>query len=122
MPVLLLAAEWHYLRTGDELWKALAHRWSKVFAVLFAVGAISGTVLSFELGLLWPEFMSRFGPVIAFPFAMEGFAFFLEAIFVGIYLYGWNRLRPVGPLVVRRADCRSAARPRPGSSSPSTPG
>ena len=92
MPVLLLAAEWRYLTTGDPLWKALAHRWSKVFAVLFAVGAVSGTVLSFELGLLWPTFMARFGPVIAFPFAMEGFAFFLEAIFVGIYLYGWNRL------------------------------
>ena len=92
MPVLLLAAEWRYLRTGDEIWKALAHRWSHVFAVLFAVGAISGTVLSFELGLLWPEFMRQFGPVIGFAFAMEGFAFFLEAIFVGIYLYGWNRL------------------------------
>lgn len=94
MPVLLLAAEWRYLRTGDEIWKALAQRWSSVFAVLFAVGAISGTVLSFELGLLWPEFMGRFGSVIAFPFAMEGFAFFLEAIFVGIYLYGWNKLAP----------------------------
>ncbi len=93
MPVLLLAAEWRYLTTGDRSWRALAHRWSKVFAVLFAVGAVSGTVLSFELGLLWPTFMARFGPVIAFPFAMEGFAFFLEAIFVGIYLYGWNRLR-----------------------------
>lgn len=93
-PVLMLAAEWRFLRTGDPVWKALAHRWSKVFAVLFAVGAVSGTVLSFELGLLWPEFMARFGPVIAFPFAMEGFAFFLEAIFVGIYLYGWNRLGP----------------------------
>jgi len=94
MPVLLLAAEWRFLKTGDLLWKALAHRWSKVFAVLFAVGAVSGTVLSFELGLLWPDFMARFGPVIAFPFAMEGFAFFIEAIFVGIYLYGWNRLPP----------------------------
>ncbi|MBI3838521.1 MAG: cytochrome ubiquinol oxidase subunit I [Planctomycetia bacterium] len=94
MPVLLLAAEWRYLTTGDPVWRALAYRWSKVFAVLFAVGAVSGTVLSFELGLLWPEFMARYGPVIAFPFAMEGFAFFLEAIFVGIYLYGWNRLPP----------------------------
>ncbi|MGD9723729.1 MAG: cytochrome ubiquinol oxidase subunit I [Pirellulales bacterium] len=94
MPVLLLAAEWRYLRSGDHVWKALAHRWSKVFAVLFAVGAVSGTVLSFELGLLWPEFMSRYGAVIGFPFAMEGFAFFLEAIFVGIYLYGWGRLAP----------------------------
>ena len=94
MPVLLLIAEWRYLVSLDPIWRALAHRWSKAFAVLFAVGAISGTVLSFELGLLWPEFMLRFGPVVAFPFAMEGFAFFLEAIFVGIYLYGWDRLRP----------------------------
>jgi cytochrome d ubiquinol oxidase subunit I len=94
MPLLLLAAEWRHLRTGDPVWRALAHRWSKVFAVLFAVGAVSGTVLSFELGLLWPTFMSRYGAVIGFPFAMEGFAFFLEAIFVGIYLYGWQRLPP----------------------------
>jgi len=92
MPLLLLTAEWLYLRTADPLWRTLARRWSKVFAVLFAVGAVSGTVLSFELGLLWPEFMARYGAVIAFPFAMEGFAFFLEAIFVGIYLYGWDRL------------------------------
>lgn len=94
MPLLLLAAEWRFLRTRDPIWRALAHRWSKVFAVLFAVGAVSGTVLSFELGLLWPDFMASFGAVIAFPFAMEGFAFFLEAVFVGIYLYGWNRLPP----------------------------
>jgi cytochrome d ubiquinol oxidase subunit I len=94
MPVLLLVAEWRYLVTRDREWLMLAHRWSKVFAVLFAVGAVSGTVLSFELGLLWPTFMSRYGPVISFPFAMEGFAFFLEAIFVGIYLYGWKRLSP----------------------------
>jgi cytochrome d ubiquinol oxidase subunit I len=94
MPILLLAAEWRYLRSGDRIWKALAHRWSKAFAVLFAVGAVSGTVLSFELGLLWPTFMSRYGAVIGFPFAMEGFAFFLEAIFVGIYLYGWDRMAP----------------------------
>ncbi len=94
MPVLMLVAEWRHLRTGDPVWRAIAHRWSKVFAVLFAVGAVSGTVLSFELGLLWPTFMSRYGAVIGFPFAMEGFAFFLEAIFVGIYLYGWDRLPP----------------------------
>jgi cytochrome d ubiquinol oxidase subunit I len=92
LPVLLLAAEGRYLATGDPVWRSLAHRWSKVFAVLFAVGAVSGTVLSFELGLLWPTFMSRYGAMIGFPFAMEGFAFFLEAIFVGIYLYGWDRL------------------------------
>jgi cytochrome d ubiquinol oxidase subunit I len=94
MPVLLLAAEWRFLRTGDVLWKTLARRWSKAFAVLFAVGAVSGTVLSFELGLLWPEFMGRFGAVIGLPFTLEGFAFFLEAIFAGIYLYGWDRLGP----------------------------
>ena len=92
MPVLMLAAEWRFLRTGDELWRTLARRWSKAFAVLFAVGAVSGTVLSFELGLLWPEFMGRWGAVIGLPFTMEGFAFFLEAIFAGIYLYGWDRL------------------------------
>lgn len=94
LPVLLVIAEWAFLRTGDELWKTLAQRWSRAFAVLFAVGAVSGTVLSFELGLLWPEFMGRFGSVIGLPFVLEGFAFFLEAIFVGIYLYGWDRLPP----------------------------
>lgn len=93
-PVLLLVAEWRFLKTGEELWRTLARRWSKVFAVLFAVGAVSGTVLSFELGLLWPEFMGRWGGVIGLPFTMEGFAFFLEAIFAGIYLYGWDRLPP----------------------------
>lgn len=92
MPVLMLAAEWRFLKTGDELWRTLARRWSKAFAVLFAVGAVSGTVLSFELGLLWPELMGRWGAVIGLPFTMEGFAFFLEAIFAGIYLYGWDRL------------------------------
>jgi cytochrome d ubiquinol oxidase subunit I len=92
LPVLMLAAEWRFLRTGDELWRTIARRWSKVFLVLFAVGAVSGTVLSFELGILWPEFMQRWGAVIGMPFTMEGFAFFLEAIFAGIYLYGWDRL------------------------------
>ena len=92
MPVLMLAAEWRFLKTGDELWRTLARRWSKAFAVLFAVGAVSGTVLEFELGLLWPELMGRWGSVIGLPFTMEGFAFFLEAIFAGIYLYGWDRL------------------------------
>lgn len=94
MPVLLLFAEWRYLRTADQGWRTLARRWSKAFAVLFAVGAVSGTVLSFELGLLWPEFMGTFGSVIGLPFTLEGFAFFLEAIFAGIYLYGWDRLPP----------------------------
>jgi cytochrome d ubiquinol oxidase subunit I len=92
LPVLMLIAEWRYLRTGVELWRTLARRWSKAFALMFAVGAVSGTVLSFELGLLWPQFMGRWGAVIGMPFTMEGFAFFLEAIFAGIYLYGWDRL------------------------------
>ena len=93
-PVLLLVAEGLWLRTGDAGWRDLARRWSKSFAVLFAVGAVSGTVLSFELGLLWPGFMGTFGAVIGLPFTLEGFAFFLEAIFAGIYLYGWDRLSP----------------------------
>ncbi len=92
LPVLMLVAEGLYLHSGDLLWRALARRWSKAFLVLFAVGAVTGTVLSFELGLLWPEFMGRWGAVIGMPFTMEGFAFFLEAIFAGIYLYGWDRL------------------------------
>jgi cytochrome d ubiquinol oxidase subunit I len=92
LPLLMLAAEWRYLKTGDLLWKTLARRWSKAFAVMFAIGAVTGTVLSFELGLLWPEFMGRWGAVIGLPFTMEGFAFFVEAIFAGIYLYGWDRL------------------------------
>ncbi|MFQ6008139.1 MAG: cytochrome ubiquinol oxidase subunit I [Candidatus Zixiibacteriota bacterium] len=91
-PVLMLFAEWRFLRTRDELWLTLARRWSKSFAVLFAVGAVSGTVLSFELGLLWPEFMKTFSGVFGVPFALEGFAFFIEAIFLGIYLYGWDKL------------------------------
>jgi len=93
-PVLILGAEGLWLRTGDAGWRELARRWSKSFAVLFAVGAVSGTVLSFELGLLWPEFVGTFGAVIGLPFTLEGFAFFIEAIFVGIYLYGWDRLSP----------------------------
>lgn len=93
-PILMLWAERQYLKTSDPIWKLLAKRWSKAFAVLFAIGAVSGTVLSFELGLLWPAFMGKFGAVIGLPFTMEGFAFFLEAIFVGIYLYGWQKLPP----------------------------
>lgn len=94
LPILMLAAEWRYLATKDGGWKALAKRWSKAFAVLFAIGAVSGTVLSFELGVLWPKFSETFGAVIGLPFTMEGFAFFLEAIFVGIYLYSWDKLPP----------------------------
>src|SRR5262245_32231005 len=94
MPVLMALAQWRYLRTKDPIWLALAKRWAKGTAILFAVGAVSGTVLSFELGLLWPEFMRHAGPLIGMPFSLEGFAFFLEAIFLGLYLYGWERLSP----------------------------
>jgi cytochrome d ubiquinol oxidase subunit I len=79
---------------GDETALRLARRWSKVAAVLFAIGAVSGTVLSFEMGLLWPGLMGRFGDVLGLPFAFEGLSFFTEAIFLGIYLYGWDRLPP----------------------------
>lgn len=92
LPVLMLAAEAMYLRTRDPGWRTLAYRWSKAFSVLFAVGAVSGTVLSFEIPLLWPEFTRRFGAVIGLAFSLEGFAFFVEAIFAGIYIYGWDRL------------------------------
>ena len=94
LPVLLLYAEYRANRTGDRVWMALAHRWAKAFGILFAVGAVSGTVLSFALGLFWPGLMGRWGSVIGLPFALEAFAFFLEAIFLGIYLYGWERLSP----------------------------
>src|SRR5689334_1041119 len=94
MPLLMVLAERRWIRTGDPLDLELAKRWSKGTAILFAVGAVSGTVLSFELGLLWPGFMELAGPIIGMPFSLEGFAFFMEAIFLGIYLYGWNRLPP----------------------------
>ena len=92
LPVMMLIAEGLYLRSGDRVWLALARRWSKAFAILFAVGAVSGTIISFELGLLWPGFTRVAGGIIGLPFSLEGFAFFLEAIFLGIYLYGWDRL------------------------------
>lgn len=93
-PVLVLFCEWRYLRTGDLVFRTLARRWSKVLVALFAVGVVTGTILSFELGLLWPEFMARFGNVFGLGFTLEGFSFFVEAIFVGIYAYGWDRLSP----------------------------
>ena len=94
MPLMMVLAEWRWRRTGDRAYLDLAHRWAKGTAVLFAVGAVSGTVLSFELGLLWPGFMRYAGPLIGMPFSLEGFAFFLKAIFLGIYLYGWDRVGP----------------------------
>ncbi len=94
VPLLLTISEGIALRTGNQLYRDMAKRWTRVAAVLFAVGAVSGTILSFELGLLWPTFMDFSGGIIGFPFALEGFAFFTEAIFLGIYIYGWDRLSP----------------------------
>ena len=94
MPFLMIIAEWKWLRTKDEIYLTLAQRWAKGTAILFAVGAVSGTVLSFELGLLWPTFMGFAGSIFGMPFSLEGFAFFTEAIFLGIYLYGWKRVPP----------------------------
>ncbi|RMH68174.1 MAG: cytochrome ubiquinol oxidase subunit I [Actinomyces sp.] len=94
LPALIWLVERRGLRHGDSAALVLARRWSKVAAVLFAVGAVSGTVLSVEMGILWPGLMGRFGAVIGLPFALEGVAFFVEAILLGIYLYGWDRLAP----------------------------
>jgi cytochrome d ubiquinol oxidase subunit I len=94
MPLFMVLAEWRWRRGGDPSHLELARRWAKGTAILFAVGAVSGTVISFELGLLWPRFMELAGPVVGLPFALEGFAFFAEAIFLGIYLYGWERVGP----------------------------
>lgn len=92
MPLLMVIAEGLWLKTREETYLTLAKQWAKGTAVMFAVGAVSGTVLSFELGLLWPNFMAYAGPIIGMPFSLEGFAFFLEAIFLGLYLYGWDRI------------------------------
>jgi cytochrome bd ubiquinol oxidase subunit I len=94
MPVMMLIAERRWIRHRDHDALALARVWAKLTAVTFAIGAVSGTALSFELGLLWPRFMVFAGPLIGPAFALEGYAFFIEAIFLGLYLYGWNRLSP----------------------------
>jgi cytochrome bd ubiquinol oxidase subunit I len=91
-PAMILFVEGLYLRTGDLAYKALAKRWSKVALILFAVGVVTGTILSFEFGLLWPEFMATFGEVFGVAFGLEGISFFVEAIFIAIYVYGWDRL------------------------------
>lgn len=91
-PLIIFVMHRRGLRNNDPVALGLAKRWSKVSAVLFAIGAVSGTILSFEMGILWPEFMRKWGDVIGLPFALEGIAFFIEAIFIGIYLYGWGRL------------------------------
>lgn len=93
-PAMIYVLHRRGLKDGDADALALAKKWAKVSAVLFAVGAVTGTILSFEMGLLWPGLMSQFGDVIGLPFALEGIAFFIEAVFLGIYLYGWNRLPP----------------------------
>ena len=92
LPLMMVIAEVAWVRTGKPVYLSLAKRWAKGTAIFFAVGAVSGTVLSFELGLLWPRFMGFAGSAIGMPFSLEGFAFFTEAIFLGIYLYGWRRV------------------------------
>src|SRR6202161_553224 len=93
-PAMILFVEWLYLRSGDRLYRTIARRWTRIMAALFAIGVITGTILSLEMGLLWPAFTSTFGSVFGLGFAIEGFSFFTEAIFIGIYVYGWDRLSP----------------------------
>jgi cytochrome d ubiquinol oxidase subunit I len=93
-PAFVLYLEWRYLRSGDDVYRTLARRWTKVMTALFAAGVVTGTILSFEMGLLWPNFTGTFGSVFGLGFAIEGFSFFTEAIFIGIYVYGWSRLSP----------------------------
>src|ERR1700680_2263759 len=95
MPALMSVAEAIGLLRHDPAWIALARRWAKAFGLIFAIGAVSDLALSFELGLLWPGFMAFSGSIIGLPFSAEGFAFFIEAIFLGLYLYGWDRLSPL---------------------------
>src|SRR5215203_6842233 len=93
-PAMIFVVHRRGLVRDDPLALGLAKRWGKVSAVLFAIGAVSGTVLSFEMGLLWPGLMGPYGDVLGLPFAFEGLSFFVEAIFLGIYLYGWDRIQP----------------------------
>jgi cytochrome d ubiquinol oxidase subunit I len=93
-PAMVLFAEWRYLRTGEEVYRTIAKRWSRIMLALFAVGVVTGTILSFELGLLWPGWMAAFGNVFGLGFSLEGISFFVEAIFIAIYVYGWDRIRP----------------------------
>ncbi|TME02326.1 MAG: cytochrome ubiquinol oxidase subunit I, partial [Chloroflexi bacterium] len=94
LPTLTLLMEGIGIWRKDPVALTIARRWSVVMAVQFAVGAVTGTILSFEFGILWPRMMGRFGAAFGLGFAIEGLAFFMEAIFISIYLYGWNRLRP----------------------------
>jgi cytochrome d ubiquinol oxidase subunit I len=93
-PALVVFVEWLGFRTGDQVYRSLARRWSKIMLALFAAGVVTGTILSFELGLLWPNFMATFGSVFGLGFVVEGISFFVEAIFIGIYVYAWGRLSP----------------------------
>ncbi|MGB0119366.1 MAG: cytochrome ubiquinol oxidase subunit I [Solirubrobacterales bacterium] len=93
-PAMVIFMEWLGYRTGNPVYTAIAKRWSKVMITLFAAGVVTGTLLSFELGILWPGFMSEFGDVFGLAFGLEGFSFFIEAIFIAIYVYGWDRLSP----------------------------
>src|SRR5207237_336342 len=94
LPLLLCLAEGIALWRKDGTWLALSQQWTKAFAIVFAIGAVSGAIVEFELSLLWPTFTRFSGSIIGLPFALEGFAFFLEGIFLGLYLFGWNRLSP----------------------------
>ncbi len=95
LPLMMCIAEGIGLFRRDQVWYALARRWSIAFTILYAIGAVSGTILEFELGLLWPYFMKFSGAIIGLPFALEAFAFFIEGIFLGLYLFGWKRLSPL---------------------------
>lgn len=95
LPLLLVVVEGRWLRTRNRIDYDIARTWSRAMLLLFAIGAVSGTTLSFELGLLWPQFMQQAGAIVGIPFSAEGFAFFIEAIFVGIYLYGWDKVAPL---------------------------
>lgn len=94
MPFFMAVSHYFYIKTGKKVYLDLTKAWSKGVAIFFATGAVSGTVLSFELGLLWPGFMKHAGPIIGMPFSWEGTAFFLEAIALGLFLYGWDKLKP----------------------------
>ncbi len=94
-PAMVIFMEWLGMRTGKAHYTAIARRWSKVMITLFAAGVVTGTLLSFELGILWPGFMSAFSDVFGLAFGLEGFSFFIEAIFIAIYVYGWDKLSPV---------------------------
>jgi len=92
MPFFMAVSHYFWIRTNKEVYKNVTKAWSKGVAIFFATGAVSGTVLSFELGLLWPKFMLHAGPICGMPFSLEGAAFFIEAIAIGFFLYGWDRL------------------------------